>query len=104
MSAAPRTASTTPDLRSLALALGAVLVAIALVAAVALARPAATAPSAPAGATTTQFDHGTSSAASETRSLTVSGSRGGAIQYTGIPYPATDRNPSHGGRGSRFAQ
>jgi expansin (peptidoglycan-binding protein) len=89
MSAAPRTVSTAPDLRSLALAFGAVIAAAAIVLAVALARPASIqAPASVAPATTTQWDHGTTSATSGTRALTVSGTRGGGILYTGIPYQA----------------
>jgi hypothetical protein len=128
MSAAPRTVSTAPDLRQLGLALAAVLVAIALVIAVALARPATKTPSAPDGPTTVQYDHGTSSMTSGTtpltvsgtnaggirytgipyqavqRGLTVHGTEGGGIRYTGIPYAAPDSTPTHGGRGTRFAQ
>jgi hypothetical protein len=89
MSAAPRTVSTAPDLRGLGLALGAVLIAVAVIVAVALVRPATTkAPAAPAAPAAVQFDHGWSSAASATRSLTVSGTKGGGLIYTGIPYPA----------------
>jgi hypothetical protein len=91
MSAAPRTASTAPDLRALGVALGAVLIAVAVIVAVALVRPASTkAPAAPAAPAAVQFDHGWSSAASATRSLTVSGTKGGGIIYTGIPYSTTD--------------
>ncbi len=129
MSAAPRTASTAPDLRQYALGLGVVLVAIAIVAAVALVRPAAVKAPAPAAPAAAQFDHGWSSAASSTRALSVAGTNGGGILYTGIPYPARQQHrpyiirgttgggllytgiPSgssdtttNGGRGTRFAQ
>ena len=130
MSAAPRTVSTAPDLRQYALGLGVVLAAIAIVVAVALARPASVKAPAPAAPATVQFDHGWSSAASNTRALTVAGTKGGGIDYTGIPYPArqlhrqfiirgttggaildtgipsstADGTPSNGGRGTRFAQ
>jgi hypothetical protein len=114
MSAAPRTASTTPDLRNLGVALGAVLAGVAIVAIVALARPAATtAPSiaaAPAAQydhgtssvpvfSASQFDHGTSAATSGADSLNVGANRPGGIQY--IPYQAVQRNivvlGTHGG-------
>ena len=88
MSAAPRTVSTAPDLRSLALAFGAVIAAAAIVLAVALARPASIQAPASVAPATTQFDHGWSSATAGTRALTVSGTRGGGILYTGIPYQA----------------
>ena len=88
MSAAPRTVSTAPDLRSLALAFGAVIAAAAIVLAVALARPASIQAPASVAPATAQFDHGWSSATSGTRALTVSGTRGGGILYTGIPYQA----------------
>jgi hypothetical protein len=93
MSAAPRTVSTAPDLRALGVAFGAVLIAVAVIVAVALVRPATTkAPAAPAAPAAVQFDHGWSSAASASRSLTVSGTKGGGINYTGIPYPANERS------------
>ena len=87
MSAA-RTVSTAPDLRQYALGLGVVLAAIAIVVAVALARPASVTVPASVAPATVQFDHGWSSAASNTKALTVSGTRGGGINYTGIPYQA----------------
>jgi len=63
-----------------------VLAAIAIVIAVALARPASIKAPAPVAPATVQFDHGWSSAASNTKSLTVSGTKGGGINYMGIPY------------------
>jgi hypothetical protein len=89
MSAAPRTVSSAPDFRQLALALGAVLVAVAIVAVVALARPASI--KAPSISTTpvSQFDHGTSSGTSSSDSLNVSGTRPGGIQY--VPYQAVHK-------------
>ncbi len=128
MSAA-RTVSTAPDLRQYALGLGVVLAAIAIVVAVALARPASVKVAAPAAPAAVQFDHGWSSAASNTKALTVAGTKGGGINYTGIPYQAVqqhrpyiirgttggaivytgiptapDTTPVGGGRGTRFAQ
>ena len=71
--AAPRTAHRTPDLRRVGVAVGAVTVAVALVVGVAAVRQA-----------------GTSSATSTgpARNLVVTGTNGGGINYTGIPYPA----------------
>ena len=128
MSAA-RTVSTAPDLRQYALGLGVVLAAIAIVVAVALARPASVKAPAPVAPAAVQFDHGWSSAASSSRSLIVSGTKGGGINYTGIPYQAVQRQhpyiirgttggailytgipsapdsaPANGGRGTRFEQ
>jgi len=129
MSAAPRTVSTTPDLRNLGLALGAVLVGVAIVAIVAPARPAAPTASTAGAAPAAQFDHGTSSvpafSASQPdhgtsgatttsrstvipyqavqRKLVVSGSNGGGIVYTGIPSSPLAGAPA-GGRGTRIAQ
>jgi hypothetical protein len=127
MSAA-RTVSTAPDLRQYALGLGVVLAAIAIVVAVALARPASVKAPAPVAPAAVQFDHGWSSAASNTKALTVAGTKGGAINYTGIPYQAVQRHsyvirgttggailytgipsapestPTNGGRGTRFEQ
>jgi hypothetical protein len=128
MSAAPRTVSTAPDLRSLGLALGAVLVAIAIVAVVAFARPTSTTAPSVAAAPAANFDHGTSSvpvfsasqldhgtsSATSSRStvipyqavqrgVTVSGTRGGGVLYTGIPSTTPDSAPN-GGRGTRIAQ
>ena len=126
MSAAPSTISTAPSLRQLGLALGAVLIAIAVVAALALARPAAIKTPTEVAPATAQFDHGT--AEWKTKALTVSGTRGGGINYTGIPYATGDRGltvsgthgggilytgipystpdstPVHGGRGTRIAK
>ncbi len=129
MSAAPRTVSTAPDLRQLGLALGVVLAAVAIVVALAFARPASIKAPAPAAPAAVQFDHGWSSAAAGTSSLTVSGTKAGGIQYMGIPYQAVqqhrpylirgttgggilytgipsapDSTPANGGRGTRFAQ
>ena len=144
MSAAPRTVSTAPDLRQLGLALGAVLVAVAIVALVAFARAASTnAPSAAAApasqfdhdklsapaAPAPQFDHDKLSAPSNSKSLIISGTKGGGIMYTGIPYQAVhktvtvrgtqggggivytgipytapDSTPTQVGRGTRFAR
>jgi hypothetical protein len=126
MSAAPRTVSTTPDLRSLGLALGVVLVAVAIVAVVALARPASTTAPSVAGAPASQFDHGTSSVPAFStsafdhgtssmagahrstvrpyqavrRNVTVSGTNGGV----GIPSTTPAEAPAGGGRGTRIAQ
>ena len=71
--AAPRTAHGTPDLRRVGVAVGALTVAVALVVGVAAVRQA-----------------GTSSATStgQSRNLVVTGTNGGGINYTGIPYPA----------------
>ena len=81
--AAPRTANGTPDLRRVGVSLGAMTLAMALLVALALAvalliavafvRPAA-GPSA--------------TVSGQAHELVVKGTNGGAIRYTGIPYPA----------------
>jgi hypothetical protein len=73
--ATPRTANGTPDLRRLAVALGAITLAVALLVAVAFVRPAGS----PSAATSGQAHE-----------LVVNGTNGGGIRYTGIPYPARD--------------
>ena len=100
MSAAtPRTISGTPDLRQLLAVVGALALAIALVAAVSLSRQVSlngTTTAVPAAAA---HDHGWSSA-SGSQELIVSTADGG-IRYMGIPYPTGDRGITvvrrHGG-------
>jgi hypothetical protein len=85
MSAAtPRTISNAPDLRQLLAAVGALILAVALLVAVTISRQSsfeATSAGAPA---TVNHDHGWSSSAGS-QDLVVSTANGG-IQYTGIPY------------------
>ena len=71
--ATPRTANRTPDLRRVGVAVGAMTLAVALVVTVAVVRQA-----------------GSSSATTPVKSdnLIVTGTNGGGINYTGIPYPA----------------
>jgi hypothetical protein len=85
MSAAtPRTISNAPDLRQLLAAVGALILAVALLVAVTISRQSSfEATSAVAPATVTH-DHGWSSSAGS-QDLVVSTANGG-IQYTGIPY------------------
>jgi len=71
--AAPRTATGTPDLRRVGVALGALTLAVALLATVAVVRPAGGPSAASSGAA---------------HELIVNGTNGGAIRYTGIPYAA----------------
>ena len=88
MSAAtPRTVSTAPDLRNLGIALGALILAVALVVAVTVARQASIPSEPQAGASVpTTHDHGWSTAAGGATGLVIAGSNGGGLQYTGIPY------------------
>ena len=71
--ATPRTANRTPDLRRVGVAVGAMTLAVALLVTVAVGRQA-----------------GSSSATTPVKSdnLIVTGTNGGGINYTGIPYPA----------------
>ena len=71
--ATPRTANRTPDLRRVGVAVGAMTLAVALIVTVAVVRQA-----------------GSSSVTTPTKSdnLIVTGTNGGGINYTGIPYPA----------------
>jgi hypothetical protein len=71
--ATPRTAQGTPDLRRIGVAVGALTLAVALLVGVAVVRQA-----------------GGSSATTPAQSdnLIVTGTNGGGINYTGIPYPA----------------
>jgi hypothetical protein len=129
MSAAtPRIASNAPELRQLGIAVAALILAVALVVAATVARQSSVQSvplpgSAPAPAV---HDHGWSDAAGATKGLVVAGSTGGAIQYTGIPYPngtlivggtkaggiqyngipypALDNSVGGGPRGTRIAQ
>ena len=98
MSAAtPRTISNAPDLRQLLVAVGALILAVALLVAVTLSRQVTFQAAAPAADTATAaFDHGWSTAAAQrTVSPAVNSSTGfvvkpstGGILYMGIPYPA----------------
>lgn len=97
MSAAtPRTISNAPDLRQLLAAVGALILAVALLVAVTFSRQAsfqaATTVAEPASVS---FDHGWSSAATSTAVPSVNASTGfvvaspqGGILYMGIPYTA----------------
>jgi len=86
MSAAtPRTISNAPDLRQLLAAVGALILAVALLVAVTISRQSSFEASAPAAVSASvAHDHGWS-ASSGSQDLVVSTANGG-IQYTGIPY------------------
>ena len=91
MSAAtPRTISNAPDLRQLLAAVGALILAVALLVAVTISRQASVGTtSAPAAVPASgAYDHGWSSAAGS-QDLVVSTGNGGLV-YTGIPYAAPD--------------
>ncbi len=91
MSAATSTAPATQDMRRAGAALGALALAAALVVAAAFTQVSSTkSQAAPAaGSAATAHDHGWSTASAVgSRELTVRGSNGGGINYTGIPYPA----------------
>jgi len=80
----PRTISNAPDLRQLLAAIGALVLAVALLVAVTISRQTSFEGSAPAAVNTSAHDHGWSSA-SGAQDLIVSTANGG-IRYTGIPY------------------
>jgi hypothetical protein len=93
----PRTISNAPDLRQLMAAVGALILAVALLVAVTLSRQVTFQAAAPAAEpATVAFDHGWSTAAVQrTASPAVNSSTGfvvkpstGGILYMGIPYPA----------------
>jgi len=89
MSAAtPRIASNAPDLRQLGIAVGALILAVALVVAATISRQSA-APSVPlpGAQAPAVHDHGWSDAAAAPKTLVIAGSNGGGLEYTGIPYP-----------------
>jgi hypothetical protein len=91
MSAAtPRTISNAPDLRQLLVAVGALILAVALLVAVTISRQSSlSTTSAPAAVpASVAHDHGWS-ASSGSQDLVVSTANGG-ITYTGIPYAAPD--------------
>ena len=96
MSAAtPRTISTAPDFRQLLVVVGALALAVALVAAISLSRQVSLQGATSAVPASVAHDHGWSDA-SGSQELIVS-----SLRYTGIPYPTGDRgfviSPKHGG-------
>ena len=100
MSAAtPRTVSTAPDFRQLLVVVGALALAVALVAAISLSRQVSLQGASSAVPASVAHDHGWSDA-SGARELIVSSANGG-IRYMGFPYPTGDRgfviSPKHGG-------
>jgi hypothetical protein len=101
-----RSSQATPDVRQAGAALGALALAVALVVAVAAGRQSTSqADTAPLGvAAPVVHDHGWSSAGTQPGQITVRGTSGGGITYTGIPYPVPANPPAGGGNGSRFAQ
>lgn len=122
MSAAvTRPTQANPDMRQAGAVLGTLVLAAALVVAVAVVRQNDTRPdtmpaavpgqalhdhgwsSAGAGSGSAQqaHDHGWSSASSPAGTLTVRGSKGGGLTYTGIPYPAPGRDGMLVIRGSK---
>ena len=93
MSAAtPRTISNAPDLRQLLVAVGALILAVALLVAVTISRQASSETTAAAVPATVTHDHGWSSSAGS-QDLVVSTPNGG-IQYMGIPYVSTGILPA----------
>jgi hypothetical protein len=71
--AAPRTAQGTPDLRRVGVAMGAMILAVALLVTVAVVR---------------QTGGPSAASSSQAHELVVKGTNGGGIRYTGIPYAA----------------
>jgi hypothetical protein len=117
--AAPRTISNAPDVRQLGVAVGALILAVALLVAVTVSRPASSASTAPLAApapavhdrgweaaplAAPAHDNGWEATGAAEPGLVISGTQGGGIQYTGIPYSAPDSTPVSGGRGTRFAR
>jgi hypothetical protein len=96
---APRTASTAPDLRQLGAAMGALILAVALVVGVAISSQAAIEP--PTIVPPTVHDQGWSTAGGQAPA--VKGTDGNGFWYTGIPYPAPDHGTVLSGR-ERFAR
>jgi hypothetical protein len=97
MSAATSTAPATQDMRRTGVALGALTLAAALVVAAAFTQVSSTrSQAAPAaGSAATAHDHGWSTASAVgSRELTVRGSNGGGINYTGIPYTPRHADPA----------
>ena len=106
--ATPRTASTGPELRQLLAAVGALILAVALLVAVTVSRQASSQTgSSPAGvATSGGHDHGWSSSTEGSKNVVMTPSDFGAIRfrYTGIPYPAPEHKGTGGANGTRFPQ
>jgi hypothetical protein len=90
MSASTRTVGTAPELRQLGLAVGALIVAVALLVAFAISRSTTvTTPAAPAEVPfSVAHDHGWITATGGAQQLVIRGENGGGLLYTGIPYPA----------------
>ena len=90
MSAATRTTPATPDMRRAGAALAALTVAVGLVVAVGFSQASSTRSQASpvAGSAPVAHDHGWSTAAGTGQELIITGSNGGSLRYTGIPYPA----------------
>ena len=85
MSAAtPRTISNAPDLRQLLAAVGALILAVALLVAVTISQQSSFEATSAVAPATVNHDHGWSTSAGS-QNLVVSTENGG-IQYTGIPY------------------
>ena len=91
MSAAtPRTISNAPDLRQLLVAVGALILAVALLVAVTISRQTSFEAAPAAAPATVNHDHGWSSSAAGSQDLVVRTADGGIV-YMGIPYtPAAD--------------
>jgi hypothetical protein len=106
MSAATRSTQATPDMRQAFVAVGALTLAVAFAVAVAVSQPSITRPGTGAGAAAAPVvhDHGWSTAQAAPEALTSRGPGGGALNYTGIPYPAPESNATGGGNGTRLAQ
>ncbi len=106
MSAATRTTPAAPDMRRAGAALGALTLAVAVVAAVAFSQASSTRSQATpaAGAAPAAHDHGWSTAAGNGQELIIRGSNGGGLNYTGIPYPAPGSGQDGVVNGTRLAQ
>ena len=123
--AAPRTAQSSPEMRQLGVALGALTLAVALLVAVAFSQQAASQSSTlpAAGSAPVVHDHGwISTSYKATRPFIPRGGfdkahaaggsikvsypviEGGGTLFTGIPYVPTRNDASGGSNGTRFAQ
>ena len=128
MSATTRTTQAAPELRQLGVAIGALILAVALVVAVAYSQQMTTrSSSAAAPAAAFDRDHAADSTWTKTtqstpaggnrgshgnadrqvdisRGLVVSGTNGGGILYNGIPYQPSANDSTGGSNGTRFAR
>ena len=117
---APRTVSNAPDVRQLGVAVGALILAVALVVAVTVSRQAASTSTAPLAAPVpVVHDHGWSESVpfagaahdngwattDASAPILITRSTGAGTLYTGIPYtPSRSIDQIQGGRGTRIAR